>query len=219
VAVVHICTDFVLALLPLSFLRRMKRPLRERVVVGVLMGLGVFAGVASILKIIAAVRFASKPDHTVQSINIAMWSVVEELVGFIVICVPCLRSACQRVREFCGVLGARVRQCTFSGNCTATFRDGGREARVKSQSQSRLATTRERDEEDGFKMEELSCAGKEGDVSWRRHASETGLEIWCTKEVVVEHGRVEGNERGHGAARAAWVDEGFDFDLGVTWRV
>jgi hypothetical protein len=63
-----------------------------------------------------------------------------------------------------------------------------------------------------------------GDVPWRRRASEAGMgkgEIWCTKEVVVEHDRVEGCERvdGVGGSRPAWVDEGFDFDLGVARRV
>jgi hypothetical protein len=91
VSVIHILTDFMLALLPISFLRKIQRPLRERVVVGALMGLGFFAGIASIIKIVAAIEFGRDADLMNASISIGMWSVIEELVGFIVICLPCLR--------------------------------------------------------------------------------------------------------------------------------
>jgi hypothetical protein len=54
---------------------------------------------------------------------------------------------------------------------------GRLDLRVEIQNQSRLVTTREGDEGGGIRMKELSCAGEEADVPWRRHASEAGLEI------------------------------------------
>ncbi|KAG9194292.1 hypothetical protein G6011_04327 [Alternaria panax] len=114
VSVIHIMTDFMLALLPISFLRHIQRPIRERVIVGALMGLGFFAGVASILKILAAMDFGKTGDQMNESITIGMWSVIEELVGFIVICVPCLRSPFQRILQYCGVVSVRIRQHTLT---------------------------------------------------------------------------------------------------------
>ena len=74
VSVIHVLTDFMLALLPISFLRRIQRPIRERVIVGVLMGLGFFAGIASVLKIVAAMDFGKTGDQLNESITFGMWS-------------------------------------------------------------------------------------------------------------------------------------------------
>ncbi|KAF2183453.1 hypothetical protein K469DRAFT_498494, partial [Zopfia rhizophila CBS 207.26] len=57
VATINFVTDFIVALLPITFLRKVQRPLRERVIIGVLMALGVFTGVASILKMVFTARF------------------------------------------------------------------------------------------------------------------------------------------------------------------
>ncbi|KAF1837134.1 hypothetical protein BDW02DRAFT_492033 [Decorospora gaudefroyi] len=236
VSVVHILTDFMLALLPLSFLSKIQRPLRERVVVGVLMGLGFFAGVASIIKIVAAVEFGrATSDPTAASMTIGMWSVIEELVGFIVICVPCLRSPFQRVLHHCGLLSSRIRQHTLTRGYESKMRGGpghsgargaGSGGRMRSQSQSRIVTV-DSETSHAFKMKELGTrASDEDEVPCRRASTNESCsgkgEIWCTKEVVVEHdpiSRLPSCERMHGGSGAAWRDEAFDFDLGRSPRV
>jgi hypothetical protein len=226
VSVIHIITDFMLALLPISFLRKIQRPVRERVVVGGLMGLGFFAGVASIIKIVAAIEFGGDGDPMNASINIGMWSVIEELVGFIVICIPCLRSPFQRVLQHCGLLSVRIRQHTFTRGYGS---HGHVKHVVRSTSQSRLATI-EGDAESGFKMKELTlrtqASDESGEVPWRASTNETTGsgrgEIWCTKEVVVEHDRISrmpSHERLHGGPDAGWRDEPFDFDLPRSQRI
>jgi hypothetical protein len=221
VSVIHIITDFMLALLPISFLRKIQRPVRERVVVGGLMGLGFFAGIASIIKIVAAIEFGREGDPMNASINIGMWSVIEELVGFIVICIPCLRSPFQRVLQHCGLLSLRIRQHTFTRGYGS---HGHAKNVVRSTSQSRLATI-EGDAESGFKMKELRSEASEDEGCWRASTNEAGSrrgEIWCTKEVVVEHDRISrmpSSERLHGRPDAGWRDEPFDFDLPKSQRL
>lgn len=212
VSVINILTDFALALMPLSFLRKIQRPLRERVIVGMLMGLGFFAGIASILKIVAAAQFGRTGDMINESINIGMWSVVEELVGMIVICIPCLRSPFQRALEYCGVLSIRVKQATFARTYGRTL-DRAKEVQSseRSQSRSRLASTLDK-EESGFKMENMRSESEE-EIAWVQGQRENG--IWCTKEVVVENDRISrmpSYERPHGGPDAGWVDEPFDLD-------
>jgi hypothetical protein len=223
VSVIHILTDFLLAALPISFLRKIQRPVRERVLVGALMGLGFFAGVASIIKIRAAIDFGKADDPVNASINIGMWSVIEELVGFIVICIPCLRSPFQRVLQYCGLLSVRIRQHTFTRGYASS---GNVKHVVRSQSQSRLATV-EGDAESGFfKMKDLRTeTSEESDHHnpWRRASTNDGRgEIWCTKEVMVEHDRISrmpSHERLRGGPDAGWRDEPFDFDLGRAARI
>lgn len=227
---INIATDFVFALLPLSFLQHLRRPLRERILLFLLMSLGVFAGVASTLKIVAAARFGATDDPTNESIGIAMWSVIEELVGLIAICVPCLRSPFQRVLGYCGVWGSRVKQITTqSRGYGRTYghegHDGAAGKTERSRSRSRLASMlavgggtadADVDAESGFRLKVLGADGEDEESSgsgvWRDEGIKKG-EIWCTREVRVENeilGHVSSSECLRGGPRAAWVDESFD---------
>jgi hypothetical protein len=115
VATVNIVTDFMFALVPISFLKKVQRPLREKLVVGILMALGIFAGVASIIKANAATRFGRTDDPTLEGIEIGMWSCVEQLIGLIAACVPCLRSPFQRALEYFGVISSTQSKSPRSG--------------------------------------------------------------------------------------------------------
>ena len=226
VSVVHILTDFILALLPISFLRGIQRPVRERVIVGALMGLGFFTGVASILKIIAAMNFGKTGDPMNESIVVGMWSAIEELVGFIVICIPTLRSPFQHVLRYLGVASVRLKNHTFSRGYGRTQESEVTRDNFRSQSQSRLATV-EGDEESGFKLKELRTEGSSGssdEMHWRASANETSAgngEIWCTHEVVVQRTSISGRpsfEHVHEGADAPWKGEPLEFDLGMASR-
>ena len=175
VSVINILTDFVFALLPISFLRKIQRPVRERAIIGVLMGLGAFAGVASIIKITAAAQFGTTSDSINESVKIGMWSVIEELVGLIVICVPCLRSPLQRAVQMFGGITTRIRHYGQTRGYGRTYdgKEGSKESRSRSRSQSRLTDA-------GIKLDEL----RNEDVIARPG------EIWCTREVMVDHDRL-----------------------------
>jgi hypothetical protein len=205
IAVLATITDFLFAALPINFLRKIQRPLRERIIVGVLMGLGVFAGISSIIKITFAAQFGRTGDMLDESVTIGMWSVLEELIGFIVICVPSLRSPVQRAVH------------TFSGMTSRMHRgyavpyDPNEQVKEATRSRSRLSIIMERGNEMGIKLGSLRT-----DRSEREGSLESPIkrpcEIWCTKEVVVDHDRLSrmpSSEWPNGGPDAVWQDHDF----------
>jgi hypothetical protein len=103
----NIVTDVLFAILPVTFLRKVQIPLRERVVIGILMALGIFAAVASIIKSVIAADFGKTGDPNKEGINMGLWSLVEEHVSFIAACIPCLRSPFQSLLQRFGLVTTR----------------------------------------------------------------------------------------------------------------
>jgi hypothetical protein len=207
ISVINILTDFIFAGLPINFLRKIQRPRRERIIVGLLMGLGVFAGISSIIKITAAAQFGRTGDVLDESINIGMWSVIEELVGFIVICVPSLRSPVQRAVQNVSGITTRLRQYRGYG----VPYDPNEQVKEATRSRSRLSIIIERGNDLGIKLGSLRT-----DRSEREGSLESPIkrpcEIWCTKEVMVDHDRLSrmpSSEWPNGGPEAVWVDHDF----------
>lgn len=105
-SVIVIVTDVIYALIPLSFLRGMKRPVRDRIVIGVLLSLGLVATAASIAKAVAvqSVGKGSNANPLSQGLAIALWAGVEEQLAVIAACIPCLKSLFKRVLLRFGLL-------------------------------------------------------------------------------------------------------------------
>ncbi len=61
-AVLVIITDFIFALIPLVFLRHVRRSLRDRIIIGFLMSLGLFASAASVIKAVTVQGCPSTPS-------------------------------------------------------------------------------------------------------------------------------------------------------------
>jgi hypothetical protein len=91
-----IFNDLVCALLPLSFINKIHRPLREKVVLVLLMGSGLFASACAIIKIWRISHVPIK-DPTYDSIILGVWAHLEQIVGIIVACVPCLKALFETV--------------------------------------------------------------------------------------------------------------------------
>jgi hypothetical protein len=218
VAVFNAITDFVFAVLPINFLRKMQRPVRERAIVGVLMGFGVFAGVASIVKITAAAQFGRTGDMIDESINIGMWSVIEELVGFIVICVPCLRTSVQRVAQTFSDMTTRMRHYGQTHCYGGTF-NSDEQVKEGSRSRSRFSMIAERGNDLGLKLGSLRTDRSDKEVLWESPVKRP-CEIWCTKEVMVDHDRLSrmpSSEWPNDGPNAVWMDHDFslhDIEMG-----
>ncbi|KAK7178853.1 hypothetical protein DPSP01_000945 [Paraphaeosphaeria sporulosa] len=171
-----ILTDWIYALLPMNFLRKVQRPLRERAVIGLLMSLGVFAGVASIIKIKQILTLKHSRDAYADIIVIEMWCSIEVLTGFVVSCVPCLRGPFQRVLEHYGIV--TLRQATtyaygqYPGTQYATHVTSGKNSML----------------DPPLRMTRVNSSGGES-VEHIITGSETAVkngEIWCTTEVLME---------------------------------
>jgi hypothetical protein len=219
ISVINIITDFLFAGLPINFLRKIQRPIRERIIVGMLMGLGVFAGISSIIKITAAAQFGRTGDTINESITIGMWSVIEELVGFIVICVPSLRSPVQRALHTFNGLTTRIRHYGPPRGYSTPY-DPNERVKEATRSRSRLSIIMERGNDLGIKLGSLRT-----DRSEREGSLESPIkrpcEIWCTKEVMVDHDRLSrmpSSEWPNGGPEAGWVEHGFLVGEGEVGR-
>lgn len=85
-----IFTDFLLCTLPLPVFWRLKLPPRQKYIVSVLFGVGLFATVASALRI-SVLPAVNDLDVTMGSVSTIKWSVVEIGTGIVCACIPCLK--------------------------------------------------------------------------------------------------------------------------------
>jgi hypothetical protein len=90
-------TDFLLATLPITFIRQLKRPLREKIVLGVLMGFGLFTGVAATLKTYYIKEFGTSADYFYHQTKLSIWVMLELFIGIIATSVPCLKLPADRL--------------------------------------------------------------------------------------------------------------------------
>ncbi|KAM7211422.1 hypothetical protein V8F06_013200 [Rhypophila decipiens] len=116
---IAVTTDVVFALIPVSFLRKVQRPMREKVVLGFLMGLGVFSAAAVVVKLTYLGPFGKSQDPLYDIVPLATWSVVEELLGIIAACVPTLKSPFEKVLRRVGLLSTARRTGLGSGYVNA----------------------------------------------------------------------------------------------------
>ncbi len=116
-AVLVIITDFIFALIPLVFLRHVRRSLRDRIIIGFLMSLGLFASAASVVKAVTVQGFNDSSDSG-TGLSIALWASIEAQVGIIAACIPCLRAPFVRLLSRLGISSA------LSGNATSGNKSG-----------------------------------------------------------------------------------------------
>jgi len=96
---VNITTDVLLSLAPAVFLRKLNRPLRERIFVCVLMGLGLLASVSSIVKTVFVQRFYD-PTYPFEDImplgaSISTYTILEQFTGILAACIPAMKNIFQ----------------------------------------------------------------------------------------------------------------------------
>jgi hypothetical protein len=99
-----IVKDVIFSILPVAFIRQLNRPLREKIVLYFLMGLGLFGSTASILKTIQANNFTKQDDSLWVGVDITMWCFLEQQLGIIAGCLPYLKSTFERALTRFGLL-------------------------------------------------------------------------------------------------------------------
>lgn len=103
---VNIVTDILLSLAPALFLRKLNRPLRERIFICVLMGLGLFASAWSIIKTVQVQKFYEPglpPNEMLEVGNtVATYTMLEQLTGILAACIPAMKNIFQ---AFLGKMG------------------------------------------------------------------------------------------------------------------
>lgn len=135
---INIATDIMLSLAPTVFLWKLKRPMREKILVGMLMGLGVFASVASIIKTLLVKEFGLAKDGWALTNAIATWTALEQLLAMIASSAPFLKPLVQSGLQRMGL--SLANSTVGSSNYGNRYRGMGygqnsrtaRESRIKS---------------------------------------------------------------------------------------
>jgi len=81
VAALTVATDFVLSLLPMTFIRHIRRSVRERAILVIIMGLGLVASAASICKIVSVSLKRLTGDPLRDGVDVTFWGILEIQLG------------------------------------------------------------------------------------------------------------------------------------------
>ncbi|KAH8731748.1 hypothetical protein GQ44DRAFT_755145 [Phaeosphaeriaceae sp. PMI808] len=88
---VNITTDLIFSFIPITFIRKLHRPRREKIFISVLMGLGLFASTFSVLRTLMLQKFGEK-DFYRNNVMLTLWATLELEVALIAATIPTLRS-------------------------------------------------------------------------------------------------------------------------------
>ncbi|GAB7351572.1 hypothetical protein MBLNU459_g2195t1 [Dothideomycetes sp. NU459] len=105
---ISIVTDLIFSLLPITFLRNMNRPVRERCVLGLLMALGLMATIAAIMKTTLIKNYRNTKDPFWDIIPLSTWWVLELNISIIASCIPCLKSPFEQTLIRFGLMTPRI---------------------------------------------------------------------------------------------------------------
>ena len=124
---INMLTDILLSLSPIVFLRKLNRPLGERVMLCVLMGLGLLATLSSLIKIITVHVYNSTlwtDEVWTFVVAIGTWTVLEQLFAVLAACAPFMKIPVERALAVFGVhLSPREDSASrFRGGFRDTFR-------------------------------------------------------------------------------------------------
>ncbi|OHE92750.1 integral membrane protein [Colletotrichum orchidophilum] len=87
----NIVTDIWILILPIKTLMGILRPRREKIALGIIFGVGVFATITSIVRLYTIYTYTLAKDPFQQSILINIWSMLEINIGIICASVPALK--------------------------------------------------------------------------------------------------------------------------------
>ncbi|KAK4446151.1 hypothetical protein QBC34DRAFT_470325 [Podospora aff. communis PSN243] len=105
---VNTATDLALSLAPMVILWKLRRPMRERILVCALMAVGLLASASSLVKAIIIQEWGNPDvDGWALAESIATWTVVEQELAVIAACSPSLKGPLQRFLGKIGILLTR----------------------------------------------------------------------------------------------------------------
>jgi hypothetical protein len=89
---IQVGLDLVFSFIPIIFIRKLNRPRRERIFMCVLMGLGLFASCAAIIRTMTLQGFYTSGDIFRSNVAIALWAVIEQQFALIAANIPTLKA-------------------------------------------------------------------------------------------------------------------------------
>ncbi|KAF2733385.1 hypothetical protein EJ04DRAFT_468577, partial [Polyplosphaeria fusca] len=89
---VQVGADIVFSLIPIIFIRKLNRPKREKILLAMLMGLGLFASMAAIVRTLYLQQVYNTRDLFRTNVSIVLWASIEQAFGLIAATIPTLRA-------------------------------------------------------------------------------------------------------------------------------
>jgi hypothetical protein len=97
-------TDVAFSLLPIAFMYRMNIPMRERLVLCLLMALGLFASSVVLIRTTTFRRYQRVGDKLWYMSDISIWNLLEGELAIFAACIPYLKSTMERALKKMGLL-------------------------------------------------------------------------------------------------------------------
>jgi hypothetical protein len=102
---INVTTDVLLSLAPMVILWNLRRPLRERILVCALTGVGLFASISSLVKTVIVQQWGDpNVDTWALAVSIATWTILEQFLAVLAACSPSIKGPLQRLLGSFGVL-------------------------------------------------------------------------------------------------------------------
>ncbi|OCL04912.1 hypothetical protein AOQ84DRAFT_251615, partial [Glonium stellatum] len=102
--ITFIASDVGFSCIPIIFIRTLRRPLREKLILIFLMGLGLFASAVAVSKLRYVKFYGTSDDPYWDVISLCILGLLEQHIGIIAACVPCLKSPIERALQRLGLL-------------------------------------------------------------------------------------------------------------------
>jgi hypothetical protein len=115
---VFLATDALCCILPVFVVIRTGFPLRDKIVLCILMCFGLFGSMAIVPKIKSISSWEGLTDYTWGMVDYYLWSKLELYIGIISVSIPALRSVFEGILTKCGLLKKEKKAGSSSRRCT-----------------------------------------------------------------------------------------------------
>jgi hypothetical protein len=102
-----ILIGFILATMPVQLIRILQRPLHVKVLISCLVAVGLLATGIAVYKI-PLLQEVHNGDPLSITVKLSFWNKLEEQLGLIAACLPCLKAQLEVLPYKCGVLKTRI---------------------------------------------------------------------------------------------------------------
>lgn len=96
--------DLCLALMPIILIRTLSRPLREKILIGCLMATGLLATAFACYKT-TTFHTKGEGDELISSVDATFYAKLEQVLGIIAACMPCLKTPAEEFLRKLGIMG------------------------------------------------------------------------------------------------------------------
>jgi hypothetical protein len=127
----NIATDLLLSIAPMLIFWNLRRPLRERILICSLTGIGLFATFASIMKVVVITEWMESGDRWATAVSIATWTITEQFVSILAACSPSLKKPIEGLLNKLGIPLAKSDEFISFVHMPAGMRAGGASAQER----------------------------------------------------------------------------------------